>query len=148
MIRATEVTHIHGSPADTVTLTYEDRFKRRVVMDGDNGLQFLLDLPKVCDLREGDDLLLEDGRHVRVAAAAEPLLRISGDDSHHLTRLVWHIGNRHLPCEIHGDHVLIRPDHVIADMITKLGGTVEEISAPFIPEGGAYGHGRTHSHEH
>jgi urease accessory protein len=37
---------------------------------------------------------------------------------------------------------------VIAHMLEHLGATVNRIDAPFMPEGGAYGHGRTHSHEH
>ncbi|MDE8343695.1 MAG: hypothetical protein POG24_07740 [Acidocella sp.] len=32
-------------------------------------------------------------------------------------------------------------DHVIADMVTSLGGSVEKIIAPFDPESGAYAHG-------
>lgn len=148
MLRATEVSHSHDEPVDTVTLDYEGRFKRRIVMTADGGLEFLLDLPKVTDLRDGDDLKLEDGRFVRVRAASEPLMRVTATDGLHLVRLAWHIGNRHLPCAISADHLLIRPDHVIRDMVKYLGGDVEEIEAPFLPEGGAYGHGRTHSHEH
>ena len=44
--------------------------------------------------------------------------------------------------------LLIQNDHVIRDMLTKLGATLRDVSEPFIPEGGAYGHGRTHSHAH
>ena len=148
MLRATQITHSHGTPADTVTLTYDDRFRRRIAMRGDGGTDFLLDLPKVTDLRDGDDLLLTDGRHIRVRAAKEPLMRISAPDAGHLMRLTWHIGNRHLPCAIASDHLLIRPDHVIRKMIEGLGGTVSDVMQPFLPEGGAYGRGRTHSHEH
>ena len=81
---------------------------------------------------------------IAVEAAPEPLLRITGD----LTRLAWHIGNRHTPCQIAGDHLLIRADHVLADMLARLGATVEPVTGAFTPEGGAYGHGRTHGHDH
>ena len=33
-------------------------------------------------------------------------------------------------------------------MLGQLGATVTEVTEPFTPEGGAYGHGRTHSHDH
>ncbi|MEO0344140.1 MAG: urease accessory protein UreE [Pseudomonadota bacterium] len=148
MIRATSAIHSHGSVIDSVTLTYDARFRRRIVMTSDRGMEFLLDLPKVTDLKHGDCLVLEDGRLIEIAAADEPLLKITGDDPQHLTRLTWHIGNRHLPCQIEADHILIAPDPVIADMVRHLGGTIAEITQPFTPEGGAYGHGRTHSHEH
>ena len=148
MIRATSITHTHQHADDTITLTYEQRFKRRIKMTSDKGLEFLLDLAKVTDLRENDHLVLEDGRHITILAAPEPLYKITAPDPHHLMRLIWHIGNRHLPASIHNDHILIQPDHVIKQMIAQLGGHVEELSAAFTPEGGAYGMGRTHAHEH
>jgi len=33
-------------------------------------------------------------------------------------------------------------------MLGKLGATTREVVEPFTPEGGAYGHGRTHGHAH
>ena len=148
MTRATFVTHIHATPADTVTLAFDDRHRRRMAMVGDNGVEFLLDLPEATELRHGDDLLLTDGRHIRVLAAPEDLMQATVTDPLHLTRTAWHIGNRHLPCEIYADRIVLRWDHVIADMLEKLGCTVARINAPFNPEGGAYGQGRTHGHSH
>jgi urease accessory protein len=72
------------------------------------------------------------------------VLIVTGD----LTRLAWHIGNRHTPCQIEADHLVIRADHVLAAMLTGLGASVTPAKAPFTPEGGAYGHGRTMGHEH
>ncbi len=148
MIKATSITHSHNAPADTVTLSYDDRFRRRMVMTGDDGLAFLLDLPEAVQLHEGTDLLLEDGRHIRVLAAPEDIMQVVAKDPLHLMRTAWHIGNRHLSCEIHGDRLVLRWDHVIADMLEKLDCEVTRLDAPFNPEGGAYGHGQTHSHEH
>ena len=116
-------------------------------MRGDNGLEFLLDLPEAIQLHDGNDLLLTDGRHVRVLAAPEDIMQVIATDPLHLMRTAWHIGNRHLPCEIHADRLVLRWDHVIADMLTKLGCEVKRLDAPFNPEGGAYGHGQTHSHD-
>ena len=65
-----------------------------------------------------------------------------------LPRLAWHIGNRHCPCEMAEDHLVIRADPVLEDMLLKLGAKVEKGFAPFRPEGGAYGHGRTFGHGH
>lgn len=144
--RATSISHSRDDPADTVTLTFDDRHRRRIAMTGDNGLRFLLDLREATELRDGDDLMLEDGRHIRVKAAPEDLLQAEADDQLHLTRTAWHIGNRHLPCEVYADRLLLRWDHVIADMLQKLGCKVMRVQAPFNPEGGAYGHGRTHGH--
>lgn len=148
MIRALSLTHTNVTPADTVTLTYDDRYRRRMTMVGDQGLEFLLDLAEPVELKDGDDLLLDDGRTVRVSAAAEDLMEITCRDAEHLVRTAWHIGNRHLPCEIHRARLMLRWDHVIAGMLRQLGCEVNRRSATFQPEGGAYGHGRTHGHEH
>ena len=148
MIKATSVFQSNETPADTVTLSYDDRHRRRIAMTGDKGLHFLLDLEKTTELRDGNDLLLDDGRHVRVLAAKEQLMKVTAKDSHHLLTIVWHIGNRHLPCEIKAKHLILKQDHVILDMLEKLGASVQKIEEVFNPEGGAYGVGRTHSHEH
>lgn len=126
-------------------LTYEDRFLRRKVLTTEAGEAFLVDLAHVTSLDDGDAFELADGRAVEVKAAAEALLEITGPD---LPRLAWHIGNRHTPCQIEARRLLILRDHVIRDMLEKIGATLREVTEPFTPEGGAYGHGRTHGHAH
>lgn len=140
-----------GVPADRVELTYDDRHRRRIGMRGDAGLQFLLDLAEAVILRHGDGLVLEDGRLVEVRAKPESLLEVRGRNAHHLARLAWHLGNRHLPAAIERERILIRPDHVIAGMLSGLGASVREVELPFDPEGGAYsaghgGHDASHAH--
>lgn len=138
--------HGHWSGAtDHVALTYDDRFLRRKVLATAKGSRVLVDLRKTTSLNHGDALELGSGALVEVLAAEEDLLEIVGGD---LTRLAWHIGNRHTPCQIKAGKLLIQRNHVMQDMLHKLGATVSEITAPFTPEGGAYGHGRTHGHSH
>ena len=133
-----------GPAADRIALDYEGRFLRRRRLLSEGGISFLLDLEEVTSLDDGDAVALDDGRFVEIAAASEPLLEVRGD----LPRLAWHIGNRHTPCEVRSDRLVIRRDHVLADMLTRLGADLAEVEGPFRPEGGAYGHGRTHGHEH
>ena len=150
MIRATKVIPAKDRPhvaADTVVLDFERRHRRRIAMKGESGIEFLLDLPEVATLRDGDGLLLEDGRIVTVAAALEPLAEITATDPAHLLRLSWHLGNRHLPTEIARDRLRIRRDHVIEAMMVGLGAKVTKVTAPFDPEGGAYVQGN-HGHAH
>ena len=126
-------------------LTYDERFLRRKVIKTTHGETVLVDLEHTTSLDHGDALVLEDGRFIEVIEAKEPLLQITGDD---LVKLAWHVGNRHTPCQIEKDRLLIQADPVIGHMLEHLGAAVTPVSEPFIPEGGAYGHGRTHSHEH
>jgi len=148
MIRATKV-HAQcrwSEPAaDTVVLDFDDRHRRRMAMTGTRGLEFLLDLENAVALRGGDALVLEDNRLIEVVAAPETLIEIRGADPHHLIRVAWHLGNRHLPTQIMAKALRIRRDHVIEAMVRGLGARVIEIEAPFDPEGGAYA-GGGHAH--
>lgn len=138
------IRHTHHA-SDSVTLTYDDRFLRRKVLHSDGGERFLVDLEHTTSLNIGDAFELETGRLISVRPASEPLLEITGPD---LVRLAWHIGNRHTPCQIASARLLIQRDHVLRDMLEKLGASLREVDEPFTPEGGAYGHGRTHGHAH
>jgi urease accessory protein len=154
MLRATKAGHFHISIADTVVLDFEERRRRRGVVKTVAGLEFLVDLPDVPMLGRGDGYVLEDGRMIEIVAAPEELLEVRGKDPLHTTRLAYHLGNRHLECEISPRYIRIRRDHVIAEMLTGLGAKVAEVEAPFHPEGGAYHQGghdhghHDHGHEH
>ncbi len=136
--------HWNGS-AQLCELDYTERFLRRKRLTTTSGDAFIVDLAQTTSLDDGDALELDTGTLVQIKAGVEALLKITGSD---LVRLAWHVGNRHTPCQINADHLLIQADPVIGHMLEHLGAKVEPIDAPFTPEGGAYGHGRTHSHEH
>ncbi len=134
-----------GKTIGTVTLASDDRHRRRVMLQSDQGLEFLLDLHRPARLAEGDGLLLGDGRIIRVIAAPEPVLEIRAGTSS-LVRLAYHLGNRHLDLEIGADVLVIRADPVIADMVRHLGGLVAAVNRPFTPEPGAYDGEAEHAH--
>ncbi len=137
-----------GEPADSVELDFDGRHRRRIALRTTGGEDLLLDLAETTALADGDRLVTEDGRHIRIVAKPEMLMQVSATDPVKLARLAWHIGNRHLPTEIDGTTLYLRHDHVIAGMLEQLGATVRFIARPFNPEGGAYGYGRTHGHTH
>lgn len=126
-----------------VALDYDSRLLRRRRLACAGG-DFMVDLAEVASLEDGDAFELSDGRLIAVRAAPEPVLVIRGP----LARLAWHIGNRHTPCRIEADRLIIRQDHVLEAMLRRLGAEVGHQTLPFRPEGGAYGHGRTFGHSH
>jgi urease accessory protein len=137
-----------AAPAvDTVALDYDGRHRRRIVLSGASGAEYLLDLAEATHLKGGDGLRLPSGGVVEVVARAEPLLEVRAASPAALVRLAWHLGNRHLAAQVFADRILIRRDHVIAHMLEHQGATVAEVEAPFDPEGGAY-HDQGHSHDH
>ena len=130
---------------DHITLSYEERFLRRKKLISDNGIEFLVNLPETKSLNDLHAFKLESGKLINIKLKKELLLEITGKN---LMQLIWHIGNRHIPCEIEENKIFIQNDLVLKEMIEKLGGKVRLIKQTFSPEGGAYGIGRTHSHKH
>ncbi|MGB0627349.1 MAG: urease accessory protein UreE [Alphaproteobacteria bacterium] len=132
----------------TVTLDFDDRYRRRVRLVDDAGEAFLLDLDDATRLADGDGLKLEGGGIVAVRSADEQVLDIRCADPRDTARMAWHIGNRHLPTQVLEDGALrIRADHVIEAMLIRLGAEVEAKTASFNPEPGAYDTGE-HGHHH
>ena len=147
--RATRVAPAGSFTADAeVMLDFDERFRRRKRYETAGGIPFVLDLAEAQVLRDGDGLLLEDGRVILVRAAEEPLVEIRGSNAAEMIRLAWHLGNRHLPAELQEHRILIREDHVIEAMLRGLGAQVQKVRAPFNPEGGAYGEHNRSAHQH
>ena len=130
---------------DEISLSYEERFIRRKKLIANNGTEFLVNLEETVSVDENHYFELDNGKLIKVISKEENLIEITGDN---LKQIIWHIGNRHLPCQIEENRILIQDDAVILDMVLKLHGNVKKVMEKFNPEGGAYGLGRTHSHKH
>ena len=144
MLRATSfarASFVTEKPWAVISLEAQERHLRRKLLVLADGSEVLVDLDKTAKLEEGECLVLEDGRLLQVAALPEDLLEVRGRDVEHLTQLAWHIGNRHLEAQIEIGRILIRPDHVIAQMLVGQGATVSKTRERFSPEHGAYSHG-------
>ena len=160
LARATSIVRAADRPADAAPfdhaeLVHDERHLRRRVIELAGGEKVLVDLPETVVLSHGDLLVLEDGRHAEILAAAEELYDIRPRDALHLSELAWHIGNRHLAAAIEPGRILILRDHVIKAMLEGLGAGVADTVEPFSPLAGAYsGHGThahggpSHSHDH
>jgi len=150
--RIIETSQWDGATAiDRVLLDSDERHRRRIVLTGERGTMFLLDLSRPAVLRDGDGLVLDDDTVVRVVGKPEPLIEIAGSDAHELARLAWHLGNRHTDVQVIGDKLRIRRDHVLEEMLHGLGARLTPVDAPFEPERGAYehhAHDQAHAHGH
>lgn len=133
--------------APTLTLTYDARCKSRFAATLDGGEEVGVVLPRGTVLADGDVLVADDGKLVRIVAAAEAVMRVRAPDALTFTRAAYHLGNRHTPVQIGADTLVLEYDPVLADMLTRLGAKVERTDAPFQPEAGAYGGGHKHGHD-
>ena len=134
-----------ASHKDFIELSYDERFLRRKKLTSYNGIEFLVDLKNTISLKKDDMFKLDSGLLINVRYKIEELLEIKGNN---LMHLIWHIGNRHIPCQIEENRILIQNDKVIEEMILRLNGQTKVVLESFDPEGGAYGIGRTHGHRH
>ena len=88
---------------------------------------------------------------VQVEPALERLLVVRSGSPLELLQAAYHLGNRHVALELHGDHLLLQQDPVLQDLLQHRGLAVRPIEAPFLPEPGAYAaaHGDpAHGHHH
>ncbi len=147
MLIATRLIRKHDrggeTPRDSITLDSDGRHLRRARLTSDGGLAVLVDLADASFLQHGDALAVEGGV-LEIRAAPEQLLEIIAPDALSLSRLAWHLGNRHTPAELTEGAIFIQPDHVLQEMAKGLGAEVRPVMRAFQPELGAYGHGHDH----
>jgi len=124
-------------------LPFEQRQKSRLKTKLVSGEEVALLLPRGEILRGGDLVTASDGRVIEVVAEPEKLLHIESDA---LAKLAYHLGNRHVPVQVGQSFLRIAADHVLEEMVKKLGAKVKQVEAPFEPEAGAYAGGH-HQHE-
>jgi urease accessory protein len=129
----------------TLRLPFEARQKSRLRTRLVSGEEVALALPRGEVLRGGDLVIASDARVIEVVAEPEKLLHI---ESSELARVAYHLGNRHVPVEVGEGYLRIAEDHVLEEMVRKLGARVSHIEAPFEPEGGAYDSTQAHAHDH
>ena len=144
--------------AATIELDWDTRQKSR--FDATDSLQRTLGvfLPRGSVIRGGDVLVAEDGSLIAVKARPQAVLVVTPCEHGSpldLLRAAYHLGNRHVPLEVNASRLQLEPDHVLAEMLRRMGLHVDAADAPFEPEAGAYdaaraasGHGHGHGHPH
>jgi urease accessory protein len=137
--------------APTVQLDWDVRQKSRFDAADSTGQALAVFLPRGSTVRGGDVLVAADGSLIHVIAAPQPVLRVRAGDRgtpFDLLRAAYHLGNRHVALELQPDHLKLEPDHVLAQMLRRMGLDVTEALLPFEPEAGAYAGGHEHGHTH
>jgi urease accessory protein len=133
---------------DRVALDADERNRRRVVLTGESGTTFLLDLLQPAALRDGDGLVLDDGRVVRVIGVAEALAEMTAATPLDFVRLAWHLGNRHADVAFATGALRVRRDHVLEPMAVGLGASITAVEAAFDPEPSTPHHHDDADHHH
>lgn len=141
----------------TLTLPFDRRQKSRLRATLDDGREVSVMLDRGQSLQDGDKLETQQGVVIVVRAQAETVSVVRSNDALLLSRAAYHLGNRHMPLQIQRGELRYCHDHVLDDMLRRLGLEPSCEQLPFKPESGAYGHGHqfaahhhhgaTHTHE-
>ena len=130
----------------TLQLPFEARQKSRLKTKLVSGEEVGLMLPRGEILRGGDLVTASDGRVIEVLAEPEKLLHVECGGPAALAKAAYHLGNRHVPVQVGEGYLRLAEDHVLEEMLNKLGAKVSKMEAPFEPEAGAYAGGH-HQHD-
>jgi len=128
-------------------LPFDARQKSRLRTRLASGEEVALMLPRGEILRGGDLVTASDGRVFEVASSTEKLLHVEAKTARDLATAAYHLGNRHVPVQVGESFLRIAEDHVLEEMLHKLGVDVSHVEAPFEPEAGAYAGGHQHQHD-
>jgi len=142
-----------GEIVDTLLLDYDQRRAPGGVLTGLKGTQIAFAMANAPTLATDDCLVLDDGTLAEIVARPEPLLEVRAADAASMARLAWHLGDRHIPAELHERRLRVRRDpateKLLNTLANSLGVKMLTIEAPFEPEGGAYAGGHHHgAHDH
>lgn len=129
---------------DRLVLTFEQRQKSRLRVRSESGEEVALILERGKLRRGGERVTGTDGRVFEIVSAPEKLLHIECDA---IAKVAYHLGNRHVPVQVGEGFLRIAEDHVLEEMVKRLGARVRHVEAPFEPEAGAYD-GEGHHHHH
>jgi len=127
-------------------LPFELRQKSRLHAKLVSGEEVGVKLPRGEILRGGDLVTASDGRVIEIISQDEKILHVEAGSAQALAKVAYHLGNRHVPVQVGENFLRIAADHVLAEMLKKLGAKVSEVEAPFEPEAGAYAGGH-HQHD-
>ena len=138
-----------GVPSLRIELTLEKRVRARFKTHLPDGSEIGVFLDRGPIMRNGDLLESEDGVVVQVVSAPEQVSVVESEDTHLLMRAAYHLGNRHVPLQVLQNELRYQHDHVLDQMLIKLGISPSFAELPFEPEAGAYGeHESDHAHSH
>jgi urease accessory protein len=129
----------------TLKLPFEARQKSRLKTKLTSGEEVGLMLPRGEILRGGDLVTASDGRVIEVLAEPEKVLHVECRSPADLAKAAYHLGNRHVPVQVGEGFLRLAEDHVLEEMLKKLGARVSSMEVPFEPEAGAYA--GEHHHE-
>ena len=134
-----------GSEPDAIVMGWQERRSTRQRAQTRKGRGLALALATGTVLMDGDLLYIGQGFHVTVEAEEEDVLVTFLEDATSSAILAYELGNRHLPVAIDRNFLATPYDHVVEDLLARLGITCMRRRERFEPARNA---GSAHLHQH
>ena len=123
---------------DSITLDHIQREKGRFKVLSDSGMEVGVFLERGHVIQLGEVLRSNCGKNIKVLGAIENVITAYSNDWGVVCRACYHLGNRHVKVQLGELWLRIIADHVLEDMLLKLGLSLQREQTVFLPESGAY----------
>ena len=124
-----------------LTLSSAERRIFRGKRKSDCNQELHLQLPREGKLKDGDILLTNHKNlFVQIIAQNEDLIEIRSKEYFELTKVAYHLGNRHVEIEIKENSLLTKSDYIIEEMLNNFNVFFIKVKKRFSPENGAFHH--------
>ena len=124
-----------------LTLSSDQRRIFRGKRKSDCNKEVLLQLPREGKLRDGDTLLTnQKDLFIKIIAQKENLIAITSKTNLELTKVAYHLGNRHVEIEINENILFTKSDYIIEELLKNFDVVFSKVEKKFFPEIGAFHH--------
>lgn len=116
---------------DWLELEWEELNKRILRKKTEGGTEIALSLESSGTLNYGDVLYEDDNTIIAIRTKLEDAYVIKPNNMTEMGKAAFEIGNRHTPCIIEGDEILVRYDHTLETLLDDVGVNYEQAERRF-----------------
>ena len=100
-----------------------------------------IQLPRYRKLNDGDILITNhENLFVKIIAQEENLFEITARSKFELTKVAYHLGNRHVEIEINDNIIFTKSNYIIEELLNNFEVNFRKVGKKFFPEIGAFHH--------
>lgn len=116
---------------DWLELEWEELNKRILRKKTLNGTEIAISLDKDDSLQYGDVLYEDENTLIAIRTKLERVFVIKPTTMQEMGKAAFEIGNRHTPCIIEDNEILVRYDHTLEKLLDEVGVPYEESERRF-----------------
>ena len=116
---------------DWLELEWEELNKRILRKQTENGTDVSISLESSGHLHYGDVLYEDENTLIAIRTKLEKVYVITPKTMKEMGKMAFEIGNRHTPCIIENDEILVRYDHTLEKLMDEVGVSYEQSERRF-----------------